>query len=110
MMMITPMTMIVTVSVTITLGPGTVVSTSVPTSVFFRRCHPKEVPFSYSFVCHPHLHNLRSGNVVFSVHAMQAYGGVWVQLYAFLALNYGERSVSQPGRRTPVEGDSVISD
>ena len=56
MMMITPMAMTVTVSVTITLGPGTVVSTSGPTSVFSRRCHPKATPFSYSFICYPHLH------------------------------------------------------
>ena len=110
MMMIMLMTMTVTVSVTITLGPGTVVSTSGPTSVFSRRCHPKDTPLSYSLLCHPDLNTLRSGTVVLSVHAVQAYGGVWVQLYAFLALNDGERSVSQPGRLTPGEGISVIND
>jgi hypothetical protein len=62
--------MTMTVSVTITLGPGTVVSTSGPTSVFTRRCHPKDTPFPCSFVCHLYLHNLHSCTVGFSVHVM----------------------------------------
>jgi len=95
-MMITLMTMTVTISVTITLGPGTVVSTSGPTSVYSRRCHPKDTPLSYLFVCHPYLHNLRSGTVVLSVQAMQAYGGARVQLHAFLSLNDGEIQFHNP--------------